>query len=438
MKQDGDGGEAAAALRREVEQLREQLQGLQAAQEKHTEEAAQLRTDLEESEAGREQAETQYQNLLGRVEKIKETLGERLKRDKQELEEAKDRIDELESQNEALQHGGGAAEKEVEQLRAALSAAEREQASLRSRAQLSQQNWQRERDDWARQMQQLRAELESTSGAMGEWEVIAMEERSVREGLADKAADLEEQLVAARELAERANEERATQAQAVDSLQRALQEIQEARRRELREMVESSEAQLEAVQKRTQEAEAAAEKATAEAEAQRAEVERTAPFEREVKEKNLLIGKLRHETIVLNDHLTKALRYIKKNKPEENVDRQVVTNHLLQFLALDRSDPKKFQILQVIAGVLNWTEEQKEKAGLARPGTSNNTLRLPSSPFHRTPSTPSLNAEFFEPGPASASRESLADLWAGFLERSVEEASEPSRPQSRKGSLPKS
>ncbi len=101
----------------------------------------------------------------------------------------------------------------------------------------------------------------------------------------------------------------------------------------------------------------------------------------------------------------------------------MVTNHFLQFLALDRSDPRKFQILQIIAGLLGWTDEQREQAGLARPGTASNSLRLPSSPFHRTPSTPSLNAEFFsDPAPASA-KESLADLWAGFLERSVEEAS---------------
>lgn len=112
-----------------------------------------------------------------------------------------------------------------------------------------------------------------------------------------------------------------------------------------------------------------------------------------------------------------------------------MTNHVLQFLALDRSDPKKFQILQIIAGLLNWTDEQREQAGLARPGTSSNTLRLPTSPFHRTPSTPSLNTDFFsEPVPTSG-KESLADLWAGFLERSVEEASIGGGMGSRKGSM---
>lgn len=34
----------------------------------------------------------------------------------------------------------------------------------------------------------------------------------------------------------------------------------------------------------------------------------------------------------------------------------IVTNHLLHFLALDRSDPKKFQILQLIAALLGWDD----------------------------------------------------------------------------------
>ncbi len=36
--------------------------------------------------------------------------------------------------------------------------------------------------------------------------------------------------------------------------------------------------------------------------------------------------------------------------------RNIVTNHLLHFLALDRSDPKKFQVLQLIAALLDWSD----------------------------------------------------------------------------------
>ena len=94
-----------------------------------------------------------------------------------------------------------------------------------------------------------------------------------------------------------------------------------ARRRELRELVENSQSQLEELRKQLQDAEKRASEASAALESTRADLERALPFEKEVKEKNLLIGKLRHEAVILNDHLTKALRFLKKGKPEDNIDR---------------------------------------------------------------------------------------------------------------------
>ncbi|KAK0732598.1 hypothetical protein B0T21DRAFT_291564 [Apiosordaria backusii] len=426
----------SAALHAEVEELRQQLKDLETS---HAAEISQLKSDLEESESAKDHAETQYQTLLGRVEKIKETLGERLKRDKAELEEAKDRVEELEAQNDQLTAQIDSQREETEQLKQEVQEQGRELASLRSRSNLSQQNWHREKDDLDKLVKKLREELESTAAAMGEWEVIAMEERSQRELLAEKVSELEEELLSTKEGYERAVGDRDAQSQAVDRLQRALQEIQDARKKELRDIVEANEELVQGLKKRVQEAEQKAKEAEGEKERLEKELERSAPFEKEVKEKNLLIGKLRHEAIVLNDHLTKALKYIKKTKPEEMIDKQLVTNHFLQFLTLDRSDPKRFQILQVMAGFLGWSEEQREKAGLSRPGASGG-LRLPSSPFHRTPSSPALNSEFFADQNSSLAGatpkergESLSDLWASFLERSVDEASSVGK-QSRKDS----
>ncbi|KFH48211.1 GRIP domain-containing protein-like protein [Hapsidospora chrysogenum ATCC 11550] len=406
------------ALRVEVEQLRRQLETIQ---ETHTTEVSQLKSELEESNVAKESAEEEYQNLLGRVNQIKETLSGRLKRDKAELEEAKERIEELEAQNEELRGTAESSGGDASRLREELQDAQRELSSLRSRNNLSATNWQKERDDLTRTVHHLKEELETTSNAMGEWEVIAMEERSVKESLLDKVSDLEEQVNSLRQGYEAAAQERDSQNTLVDNLQNALREIQEARKRELREMVETTERQLQEQKRLVQEADARAKEAQEAREGLTAELERTAPFEKEVKEKNLLIGKLRHEAIVLNDHLTKALRYLKKTKPEDNVDRQIITNHLLHFLTLDRGDAKRFQVLQVMAGYLNWTDEQREQAGLARPGTSSNSLRLPASPFHRTPSSPSLNAEVFSDTSSARDKESLAELWAGFLERSAQE-----------------
>jgi hypothetical protein len=105
----------------------------------------------------------------------------------------------------------------------------------------------------------------------------------------------------------------------------------------------------------------------------------------------------------------------------------IVTNHFLQFLAKDRSDPKKFQVLQLIAALLGWTDEQKEQAGLVRSGsnifgsTGTRSLSVASpTGVHRTPSSPALSHEYFpDAGSATspASKETLAELWQSFLEQ---------------------
>lgn len=91
--------------------------------------------------------------------------------------------------------------------------------------------------------------------------------------------------------------------------------------------MESSNAQTEDLRRKLQNAEKSATEANSELEKTKAELERALPFEKEVKEKNLLIGKLRHEAVTLNEHLTKALRFLKKGRPEDNVDR-CGANHL--------------------------------------------------------------------------------------------------------------
>lgn len=85
--------------------------------------------------------------------------------------------------------------------------------------------------------------------------------------------------------------------------------------------MENSQAQLDEIRKQRQASEEAAEAANQNLEAARKELEKALPFEAQVKEKTLLIGKLRHEGVVLNEHLTKALRFIKQQNPEDMVNR---------------------------------------------------------------------------------------------------------------------
>ena len=94
-----------------------------------------------------------------------------------------------------------------------------------------------------------------------------------------------------------------------------------ARKQELRELVESYDAQVEELRRKLHDAENEAAQANSSLATTEKELERALPFEKEVKEKNLLIGKLRHEAVTLNEHLTRALKFLRKGKLEDNVDR---------------------------------------------------------------------------------------------------------------------
>lgn len=100
-------------------------------------------------------------------------------------------------------------------------------SELRGRTNLSQQNWVKERDELVSREAFVREEFETAKQAMQDWEVLAMEERAQREHLADRLAEVEEQLLSQKEAYERAASERDAQSQTVDSLQRALRDIQE-------------------------------------------------------------------------------------------------------------------------------------------------------------------------------------------------------------------
>ncbi|KAL1797177.1 hypothetical protein ACET3X_003783 [Alternaria dauci] len=423
------------ALRQEVTELRKSLEDVQnkksagASEESNSnyeEEIRSLREELDEANEGKEHFETQYKNLLGRVNTIKTSLGDRLKADAARIEEFQSQIADLEEQTRELQENNNSLTEELAKLRQEKEAQASEIETLRSRSNLSQQNWIKERDELISREAYAREEFENAKQAMQDWEVLAMNERSLRENIAEKEAELRDQLESMREEYERAARDRDTNNQAVEGLQKALQEVQNLRKAELKKSVETYESQINDLRKQVQAAESASAAAKATLEQTQKDLERALPFEKEVKEKNLLIGKLRHEAVTLNEHLTKALRILKKGRPEDNVDRQIITNYFLHFLSIDRSDPKKFEALQLISALLGWTDEQKEQAGLARPGTatSSSSLRLPLSPFRRTPSTPSLSAAAADPmlmASSSSNKESLAELWQDFLEREAAE-----------------
>lgn len=120
-----------------------------------------------------------------------------------------------------------------------------------------------------------------------------------------------------------------------------------------------------------------------------------ADLKQEVHAKQLQIGKLRHEAIILNEHLTKLLTQIKQLMGDEltRVDKELITNLIIQFLQFPRGDSKKFETLLLIALTLTWDDTQRVAAGLLLGGSA--------------------------AGDGKRLKPSFAGLWTEFLEKEL-------------------
>lgn len=125
-----------------------------------------------------------------------------------------------------LQDNNSSLKDELAKLQKENETQAREISELRSRSTLSQSNWIKERDELISREAYAREEFENAKQAMQDWEVLAMNERSLRETLTEKDAELREQLETLREEYEKAARDRDTNGQSVEGLQKALQEVQ--------------------------------------------------------------------------------------------------------------------------------------------------------------------------------------------------------------------
>lgn len=105
-----------------------------------------------------------------------------------------------------------------------------------------------------------------------------------------------------------------------------------------------------------------------------------------------------------------ALRRLRRSSSDTNVDRRLVSNVLLQFLSTPRADSKRFEMLTLLSTILQWTDDEREKAGLQRKGgpaptSSSSTM---SSLFGRTASPKGKNVELEKTDETEVRPESLS------------------------------
>jgi chromosome segregation ATPase len=145
----------------------------------------------------------------------------------EDLAQTKQQLEELEEQNNSLNDIIDDVRGENFKLREEKDAANKELSAVRNRLNLAQQNWNQEKDELINAERYTKEDYEAARQAMQDWEVIAMEERSVRESLSGRVVELEELLVSQKTAYDQISSEYEKQESTMSGLQRALQEIQE-------------------------------------------------------------------------------------------------------------------------------------------------------------------------------------------------------------------
>ncbi|BGP55264.1 hypothetical protein JCM8202v2_002862 [Rhodotorula sphaerocarpa] len=374
-----------------------------------------LEDELERTRADRDAWEEQYQGLLAKLTTMRNTVGDKLRQDADELDRREQEIADLRAANDDLSQTVETLKAELIQSHADAESLHNEMEKLRSRAFDSEQASTDEAQQREIALRETQEDLERVRIERDEWEGEAMRERVRREELAARQGQIEMDLAQAKADRETLREERDREMESAANLNAVLEEFQANKDRELQGILGDLQDQLHEAQRSLATYRQRADEAEARLHGAHDDSQRVLDLSKEVKEKNLLIGKLRHEAVILNEHLIEAMRRLKRDSGENSVDRRLVSNVLITFITTPRGDSKRFEMLQLIASILSWTDDQREKVGLQRASgqlSSNSSISSSRRSGARGHARSGKSAAVEEEG---VENESFSNLWIEFL-----------------------
>lgn len=311
----------------------------------------------------RDSYESQYRSLLSKLTTMRATLGDRLRQDAEELDRRETQIETLTGQVSTLESTCSmlkdelvGANDEITRLSAEVDRARKDAPSSPSSSAGVGSGRERE----------LLELVEQTKLDLHAWQTNALEERSKREDLEIRLAESQSDAEQAREASAHHRQIAERESASASNLSAVLSEFQATQESELSRALGDYKSQLLTLSTSLAEYKDRAELAEAKLQESTTLTSQSESLAAQVKEKNLLIGKLRHEAVILNEHLTEALRRLRNDQSDTNVDKRLVTNLLIQFVTTPRTDGKRWEMLNLIAGVLGWGDEEREQAGLQK------------------------------------------------------------------------
>lgn len=393
----------------EVEILKSQIQQLKAELQARSDpgevdaDSKSLEARLAEVEKERDDAKRQLEGFLSKISSMK-TVVRNYKLAQEELEETQQEVAQLKQKTHALEQEKAASEEENLQLLVQKEKLENKVAVLESESEKLADTIQvlktrtgdlnSECERLSQQLSSLRREYSSKSDTLQD-EKYALENEVSK--LCKKVSDIRA-MYSELELAEQDLRMENKNLQIMINELKGLLETKEKEEERYTGLVESNkqtfDREKEALQSRLQELEGEAQSTQnrlaklqeenshlveelRQGEEKRAELreenQKITQLEEEIHSKQMIIGKLRHEAVILNEHLTKSLSMLKQNlgDPNSTVDKELVSNLIVKFVQIPRGDTKKFETLSLIAGLLNWDEKRKMEAGLVNSGAKN-------------------------------------------------------------------
>ncbi|OAV90011.1 hypothetical protein PTTG_07442 [Puccinia triticina 1-1 BBBD Race 1] len=369
---------------------------------------------LETLRAEKATLEAQYGALLSKLTTMRTTLGDKLRQDADELDRREQQICQLQAQNEDLIHTTENLNTELISSHEETERLHHELGQIRLRMldhqkQLDSESYEREEAyrESQDEIERLRNQLEDSQREI-------MNE-AIKRDQADSGSRERDNIIAElkREL-ELLKEDRDLQAKSASNLQSVLEEFQSAKESEIQSAVGDTQARLIEAETKLLVFEQKAQDAEAKLAASESGAALCESLKTELKEKNLLVGKLRHEAVILNEHLTEALRRLRKDSTEHSVDRRLVTNVLISFILTPREDTKRFEMLSLLSSILSWNEDQREQVGLQRSSSSAQKTGRQNA---------GLNSPSGTGRDTLGDNDTITDQWVSFLLREANAAS---------------
>ncbi|KAJ3196466.1 hypothetical protein HK101_008873 [Irineochytrium annulatum] len=290
---------------------------------------------------------------------------------------------------------------EIEALRSELEKSQRRLAALQHHMAESEENATQEALRSEATLTEYKLRLSGLERERETWEDMIKESQEAVRVAEERAIEARESADMAREELELALRGRERDSVSLANLQSVLEEFQASKDAELEFALEGVRKQMQAANKSLEEYRERALKAEERLESIDLHAPSVSDLEIELQERNVEIGRLRARVISLESYLAEAVR--RAGSAENQVDRRLISNLLVQFLATSRGDTKRFEMLSVIANVLRLSDEDKVKVGLLR--------KVGASAAGAT-----------SPG-STVTSESFTDLWISFLIRESSNAS---------------